>query len=116
MSFNRAGWKWKRPSGREIETNDEPATVKHCQDMGWDRMEGKGSGMTAGDTGLLVEQSTSKIKEAVALIMESPGEDDLMQSGAPKVEAVEALLGEDITADERDMAYAEIMKAKDSDS
>ena len=31
--------KWKRPSGREIETNDEPATVKHCQDMGWERMD-----------------------------------------------------------------------------
>jgi len=26
---------WKRPSGSEIETNDEPATIEHCKAQGW---------------------------------------------------------------------------------
>lgn len=28
--------KWKRPSGSEIETNDEPATIEHCKSLGWE--------------------------------------------------------------------------------
>ena len=31
--------KWIRPSGTEIETNDEEATVKHCKSMGWEPVE-----------------------------------------------------------------------------
>jgi len=27
--------KWVKPSGQEIETNDNPATVKHCESLGW---------------------------------------------------------------------------------
>lgn len=27
--------KWIRPSGSEIETNDEPLTVEHCKSLGW---------------------------------------------------------------------------------
>jgi len=30
--------KWMRPSGREIETNDEEATIEYCESMGWERM------------------------------------------------------------------------------
>jgi len=27
--------KWVKPSGQEIETNDSPETVKHCESLGW---------------------------------------------------------------------------------
>ncbi len=32
--------KWSRPSGTEIETNDEPATIAHCESVGWKRLDG----------------------------------------------------------------------------
>lgn len=33
--------KWKKPSGLEIETNDEPATVEYCESLGWKRSKGR---------------------------------------------------------------------------
>ena len=29
--------KWIKPNGNEIETNDAPATVAHCEALGWKR-------------------------------------------------------------------------------
>ena len=31
--------KWKRPSGTMIETNEEKATIEHCEAQKWKRME-----------------------------------------------------------------------------
>ncbi len=33
--------KWKKPSGLEIETNELDATVKYCESLGWERMNGQ---------------------------------------------------------------------------
>lgn len=33
--------KWKKQSGLEIETNDEPATIAHCESIGWKRVTKK---------------------------------------------------------------------------
>lgn len=33
--------KWKKPNGNEIETNDLPATVKHCESLGWKASKSK---------------------------------------------------------------------------
>jgi hypothetical protein len=32
--------KWIRPSGREIETNDNEETVTYCESLGWKRADG----------------------------------------------------------------------------
>jgi len=31
--------KWKKPSGLEIETNDEKATIEYCESLGWEKVE-----------------------------------------------------------------------------
>jgi len=28
---------WIKPNKTKIETNDQPATIKHCEDLGWKR-------------------------------------------------------------------------------
>ena len=33
--------KWKKPNGNEIETNDLPDTVKHCESLGWKTSKSK---------------------------------------------------------------------------
>ena len=33
--------KWKKSNGNEIETNDEVATVAHCESEGWKRIKPK---------------------------------------------------------------------------
>ena len=30
---------WIKPSGLEIKTNDDTATVAHCEKLGWERVE-----------------------------------------------------------------------------
>jgi len=35
---------WTKPSGLEIETNDEPATIAHCESIGWQRKRGRPAG------------------------------------------------------------------------
>jgi hypothetical protein len=27
--------KWIKPNGQEIETNDRPETIEHCESIGW---------------------------------------------------------------------------------
>lgn len=29
--------KWTKPSGSQIETNDDAATIKYCESLGWKR-------------------------------------------------------------------------------
>lgn len=53
--------KWTKPSGMKVETNDKPATVAHCESLGWKKNNGKkpkekeddpaGSGGTTGSEG-----------------------------------------------------------------
>ena len=31
--------KWKKPNGNEIETNDDAATVAHCEYLDWKRVK-----------------------------------------------------------------------------
>ena len=33
--------KWEKPSGLEIETNDEPVTIEKCESLGWKQLEGE---------------------------------------------------------------------------
>ena len=33
--------KWTRPSGSEIETNEEPATIEHATACGWKKVSNK---------------------------------------------------------------------------
>lgn len=33
--------RWKKPSGLEIETNDLDTTVKYCESLGWQRINGE---------------------------------------------------------------------------
>ncbi len=33
--------KWTRPSGTEIETNDEKSTIEACEKMGWKELKEK---------------------------------------------------------------------------
>lgn len=41
---------WKKPSGIEIELNDEPATVKKAKELGWEKKRGpKGNEKKAED-------------------------------------------------------------------
>ena len=32
---------WKKPSGLEVETNDEKATIAHCESLKWKRVVAK---------------------------------------------------------------------------
>ena len=31
--------RWKKPSGLEIETNDDKETVEYCESLGWERVK-----------------------------------------------------------------------------
>lgn len=33
--------KWVKPSDIEVETNDNEATVKYCESLGWKRKKGR---------------------------------------------------------------------------
>ena len=33
--------KWIKPNGNEIETNDLPKTIAHCESIGWKRAQKK---------------------------------------------------------------------------
>ena len=90
--------KWTRQSGKEIETNDEQATIEHCESIGWKRIVEEDERMTA-------------IEKAVTMILGSGDENKLIASGLPDVKAMGELLGYEITAEERNMAYENHMKA-----
>lgn len=32
--------KWKKPSGMEMDVNDDQATIDYCESLGWERMDG----------------------------------------------------------------------------
>ena len=51
------------------------------------------------------EERAEQIQAAVVAVLGDPGEDDLMKDGRPTVEAVEALTGFDVSAEERNAAY-----------
>ena len=34
--------RWTKPSGMEIETNDEKLTIEYCEALGWQRDKGAG--------------------------------------------------------------------------
>ena len=80
---------WTKPSGLEITTNDEPATVAYCESLGWERHEegdeltlGKLKKMTGKGLKALIEEyeldvsTDGKVDEIRAAVIDALTEDD----------------------------------------
>ena len=60
-----------------------------------------------GEKPVNVNLRNTAIEDATRLVMESGDTENLIASGAPKVPVLEQILGYDITAEERDVAWVE---------
>ncbi len=41
--------KWTKPNGSEIETNDRPETIEHCESLGWKLIKEKEQSVSVKD-------------------------------------------------------------------
>lgn len=106
--------KWMRPSGNPIETNDRKETIEHCEKLGWEMMGEKEviapDPMTDSEMEpMTAEERAEIIKMAVIEIINQDDPEKLIASGAPEVKEVEKLTEFPISAEERDIAFADAM-------
>jgi len=114
--------KWIRPSGSEIETNDEKATIEHCEKQGWERVleDTGGSGISTMEevkkAGDVMEKENERqlregaIAEAMTMIMSAGDEKMLIANGMPDVRAIKDYCGHEVTAEERNNVYSRMKK------
>jgi len=95
--------KWLRPSGSEIETSENDATIEYCESLGWKRMESEPEEQPTpeGEVMLLYKRLKGEWVEG-----EEPNDEVILESHSFPVDAVRQALKDGWFMTQDEASYA----------